>query len=91
LCDKKEKERLMQFANFEILPYPTMDDLEIWLEDLDGNKEYVSGDFVKSVPIIKLKSNPKRGRGEIDSAPQSNEETGGASPSRPLHLSEGAN
>lgn len=27
---------------------------------------------------------PKRGRGEIDNAPQSNEETGGASPTRPL-------
>ena len=27
---------------------------------------------------------PKRGRGETDSAPQSNEETGGASPTRPL-------
>ena len=26
----------------------------------------------------------KRGRGEIDNAPQSNEETGGASPTRPL-------
>lgn len=32
---------------------------------------------------------PKRetcGRGEIDNAPQSNEETGGASPTRPLHI-----
>lgn len=28
---------------------------------------------------------PKRGRGETDSAPQSNEETGGASPTRPLN------
>ncbi len=27
---------------------------------------------------------PKRGRGETDNAPQSNEETGGASPTRPL-------
>ena len=29
---------------------------------------------------------PKRGRGEIDNAPQSNEETGGASPTRPLSI-----
>ena len=29
---------------------------------------------------------PKRGRGEIDNAPQYNEETGGASPTRPLSI-----
>jgi len=29
---------------------------------------------------------PKRGRGETDNAPQSNEETGGASPTRPLSI-----
>jgi len=89
LCDETEKARLMQHANFEILPYPNESDMEIWLEDVDGNKEPITPAFAKTVPIIKLKSNPNtRGRGEIDNAPQSNEETGGASPTRPLESSQ---
>lgn len=84
LCDKQEKQRLMQYANFTIQPYPTEQDMEIWLEDLNGVKTLLTPQFAKTVPIVKLTSNPKRGRGEIDNAPQSNEETGGASPTRPL-------
>lgn len=86
LCDKQEKARLMEHARFTVLPYPTEEDMEIWLEDVGGVKTPLTKEFAKSVPIVKLPSNrkTKRDRGETDSAPQSNAETEGASPIRSL-------
>lgn len=82
LCDAQEKARLMQYARFEIVKeYPTEADLEIWLEDTDGTKTPLAKEFAKSVPIVKLRTNRGIGdTGETDSAPGSNRETGGASP-----------
>jgi hypothetical protein len=91
LCDQKEKLQLMENARFEIQPYPTMENIEIWLEDTDNSKTPLTPSFAKSVPIIKLKtltSDKLRGRGERDSAPNTNSETGGASPTRPLLVDE---
>ena len=50
----------MRHANFEILPYPNFDDIEIWLEDIDNSKEILDVGFAKSVPIVKLKSDNAR-------------------------------
>jgi hypothetical protein len=81
LCSKKEKRELLKSALFEIGDYPTIDDLQIWIEDAEGNTEVVPIALAKSTPILKL---PTRGRGETDSAAQTNAQTGGASPTRPL-------
>lgn len=67
-----------------------------WLQkNVDPNAEIIDGapkykylmpldnEMRKQIEPLR-KPYPKRGRGEIDNAPQSNEETGGASPTRPL-------
>lgn len=56
LCDKREKERLMQHARFAVQPYPTKDDVEIWLDDGEGNRERVSVEFARTVNIVPLPS-----------------------------------
>jgi hypothetical protein len=61
LCDKKEKQRLMNHAKFEIQPYPSKEDLEIWLEDKNKNKEPLSPQFAKTIPIVKLTTKRKAG------------------------------
>lgn len=58
------------------------------VEIVKGSSKYrylypLDNDMRKQIEPLR-KPYPKRGRGEIDNAPQSNEETGGASPTRPL-------
>lgn len=60
---------------------------------IKGSSKYrylypLDNDMRKQVEPLR-KPYPKRGRGEIDNAPQSNEETGGASPTRPLLMTVG--
>lgn len=53
LCHKGEQRKLMEHATFEIQPYPSKDDLRIWIYDEYGEEE-ITPEFAKSVPIIKL-------------------------------------
>ena len=85
LCDKKEKQRLMQHAKFKLYKYPTEKDLEIWTEDEFGNKTPVTPEFAKTIPIVKLKSNRVRSKASVASGVQPGE--GGATPT--LTLTEG--
>ena len=52
ICNKKEQKELMDNARFEVLPYPTKDDLKIW----DGDGNYIDPLIAKEIPIVKLKS-----------------------------------
>lgn len=60
LCDEKEKARLLDHAKFEIQPYPTEADMEIWLAYSDGRTESITPEFARSIPIVKLKSKRSR-------------------------------
>lgn len=55
-CGKAEKAELMKSATFQVHPYPTESDMEIWLEDVGGWKQPLTPAFAKTVPIVKLKS-----------------------------------
>jgi len=80
LCSKAEKTRLLSVARFEIQPYPTEADLEIWLEDENGRKEAIEPAFAKTIPIVKLPTRRKRAT-SIDSDATANQAgDGGASP-----------
>lgn len=60
LCSDKEKKRLMKYAKFEIKDRnPDESDLDIWLEDINGNKKAITPKFAKEVPVIKLPSRRK--------------------------------
>jgi len=50
----------MQYANYKKQPYPTEKDIEIWVDEGSGEKEYLTKEYAKSIPIIRLKSNNKR-------------------------------
>jgi hypothetical protein len=57
LCSQEEKQRLMRHANFDIKSEnPDKGDIRVWTEDVDGNKESVSIERAKQVPVIKLNS-----------------------------------
>ena len=84
LCDKPEKARLLQYAKFQLLPYPTENDLEIWTEDKHGNKTPVTPEFAKTIPIIKLKSNRSRGKSKDGVVPVFQAGEGGSIPTLPL-------
>lgn len=56
LCGKQERLRLLQSAKFQVLPYPTVTDLDIWTEDRAGQRKAVPVDFARSVPIVKLRT-----------------------------------
>lgn len=60
LCNQQQKEELMQSAKFQIQKYPTKNDLEIWLEDINHNRTTVTPEFAKTVPIVRLKSNMRQ-------------------------------
>jgi len=45
----------MKHARFEILPYPTKDELDIWVYDENGRTD-IKPEFAKTIPIIKLPS-----------------------------------
>jgi hypothetical protein len=59
LCSKRERRRLLAASSFEILPYPSTEDLEIWLEDERGVVRSVSPEEAKQVPIVKLRTSRK--------------------------------
>lgn len=54
LCGQEEKERLLKSASFQLLPYPGKTELEIWVTDARGDKESVSVEVARKVPIIHL-------------------------------------
>jgi len=56
LCDKKEKEKLMSTARFELVKPPTKEDIEIWFEDENGFIENIDLEFAKTIPIVKMQS-----------------------------------
>jgi hypothetical protein len=85
LCEPQEKARLMQSARFAIEPYPTEDDMEIWLEDVGGRRQPITPEFAKTVPIVRL-SSKRPCAGSIDSdASAFHAEQGGATPTPALH------
>ena len=55
-CSQAEKKEYLQRAKFTVEPYPTEADLEMWLENVGGEKTPLTKDFAKSVPIVRLKS-----------------------------------
>jgi len=84
----RDKEKLMKHAKFDICnKYPTKEDLKIWLEDEHGNKEPISVEFAKTVPLIKLKSNRNCDVGVKRSTASFQDVGGGAIPTTSLHLS----
>jgi hypothetical protein len=85
LCDAREKARLMASAQFTAQPYPTEADLEIWVEDLAGNKTPMTKAQAKAVPIISFPSRGKVSERSSDSAVPGPPGEGGATPTRSLH------
>jgi len=84
-CGREEKQRLLSFARFTVQPYPTMDDIKIWLEDVDGSETPVDLAFAKTVPILKLSSKrPRAGSIGGDATPFHGGE-GGSTPTPALH------
>ena len=60
LCDDDERDRLLSHANFEVQDEnPSMSDLEIWIEDVDGNTTPISPERAKQVPLIKVPSSDR--------------------------------
>lgn len=86
LCDAAERERLLQSAQFELLPYPTEDDLEIWTVDAEGKRTDLTPAYAKTIPIVKLRST--RARSETSDTVADHAAEGGATPT--LALPEGA-
>jgi len=54
LCDEAEKNRLMSTATFEILPYPTEANLEIWTKSRTGKRTDRDPKWASTVPIVQL-------------------------------------
>lgn len=80
VCSDKEKHKLMKSATFTINKYPTKADLKIW----DENKEEISPEVAKKIPIVKLKSKIC-GSGARRSTLAFQARDGGAVPTEPLH------
>ena len=79
---ERAEARLLEHARFEAQPYPTENDLEIWLEDARGNKTLVTPEFAKTVPIVELKS--RRAGSETIDTPGLQPGEGGAAPTPAL-------
>jgi hypothetical protein len=86
-CSQERQAELMRHAKFTICEYPDEQDVMIWLEDENGTKEKIDVAFAKKVPLVNLKT---RGRGVNSSTSGNHLEGGGAMPTRPLQLLEGA-
>jgi hypothetical protein len=86
LCDRAERARLLSHATFTTgAPYPTTDDVEVWLENIDGTRVDVSPALAKSVPIVKLRS--ARAGSKANVAPRFHRGEGGVTPTPALHPS----
>lgn len=83
-CSKSEKRRLMASARFQVQPYPNADDLQIWLENVGGEKQRLTPAFAKSVPIVKLKTNRARAGSVVGDASANHAEESGSIPTPAL-------
>lgn len=63
LCDRKERERMMGHARFQVLPYPKDKDLVMWTVDAEGRREDLAIDQARAVAIVKLSSTRAKNRG----------------------------
>ncbi len=83
LCDAARKAELRACSRLLRQPYPKECDLDIYLRDRHGNKEQLSAEFAKSVPIVKLRSTRAISIGSDATANQVDE--GGATPTMALN------
>lgn len=76
------RDELMKTARFQIEPYPQVGDMDIWLENVGGEREPVSLEMAKTVPIVKLPT--KRAESIGSDAPAIHAGEGGANPTSAL-------